>query len=240
MSKKSKSRQNGGDLTTGAVECSHPLLPPALVKEARALYDHFNTDATEGHQGMNSAELREAMRAMGLEYTENQVKDLIFNISQSPAVRSRNKQSQTQKNTLSTLKALPEKEKPVADGSCLTVPGGAPSEAPSRTAKSMRSGRSATEQAGDDKMFLSFEQFIELLTTTLEDCDQTQELEAAFQVMDIDKDGAIGAADLKAMLKQLGSEHFHDEEIQEMLNEADWNDDRQVTFDDFRNVLDTN
>ena len=29
-------------------------------------------------------------------------------------------------------------------------------------------------------------------------------------------------------------------QIQEMLNEADWDDDKLVTLEDFKNVLDTN
>uniref|UniRef100_A0A7S1IUQ2 EF-hand domain-containing protein n=1 Tax=Eutreptiella gymnastica TaxID=73025 RepID=A0A7S1IUQ2_9EUGL len=229
---KSKSKTktlNGGQLST-ASEAAASGLPRALVQDVRNLFDHFHTDKS-AILGLSPAELREALRAIGLDYTDNQVKDLIFNLSQSAAVKSRNRQSQKDDHAKSRSKT---------DRSVSVAASEAPSEAlTARTARSTASRASST-QAVEAQLFLSFEKFVELLTITLEDCDPQQEFEAAFKVMDLDGDGAIGAADLKTVMQDIASEVYHDEEIREMLIEADWDDDQRVTVEDFKNVLDTN
>mmetsp|Transcript_42521 Transcript_42521/g.71847 ORF Transcript_42521/g.71847 Transcript_42521/m.71847 type:complete len:227 (-) Transcript_42521:78-758(-) len=212
-------RSDAGLLLDGGSNMyQHPVLPPALIKECRQLFDHFNSDAS---LGLSSTELRDALRAMGLEYTENQVKDLMFNLSQSAAVRSRNKQ--------------------VGLNRGLKSEGSAACDTQSEAAGTVATTTALTVDSGSvEDFYLSFEKFVELLTITLDDCDKDQEFAAAFQVMDVDQDGVISAADLKATMKSVGAQSLHDEEIQEMLNEADWDDDKLVTLEDFKNVLDTN
>eukprot|EP00668_Euglena_longa_P029060 GGOE01036399.1.p1 GENE.GGOE01036399.1~~GGOE01036399.1.p1 ORF type:complete len:210 (+),score=78.15 GGOE01036399.1:63-692(+) len=181
---------------------SHPTLPPALVRECWQLFDHFCEDAERGLSGL---ELRKALAAMGLEYTDPQVKDIIFNLSQSHAVKTRNRQ-----NLVQQLK------------------------------ETVRSTTTTAESSGESALHLGFDKFLELLTMTLEDCQPDRELQATFGAMDLDKDGILSATDLQATLRSVLGQEFHLEEVEEMLQEADWDNDKVVTLEDFKRVLDTN
>ena len=59
-----------------------------------------------------------------------------------------------------------------------------------------------------------------MMATTIRPKDFAEETMAAFRVFDKDGSGTISAAELKAVMKSLG-ENLTDEEIDEMVREAD-------------------
>nr|XP_039259492.1 calmodulin-like protein 4 [Styela clava] len=87
-------------------------------------------------------------------------------------------------------------------------------------------------------------------TTGVSDSDALQE---AFKILDCDEDGFISVADLRTALKMFkedededvagkDSENEEEEEddeaeLKEMIAEADFDDDGQISFDDFLKVL---
>lgn len=66
--------------------------------------------------------------------------------------------------------------------------------------------------------------------------DAEAELRAAFDVFDHDKDGAISADELRAMLKSLGDE-MNDQEINDLIREADTDGDNNISFAEFKNIM---
>merc|ERR1712225_237035 len=64
----------------------------------------------------------------------------------------------------------------------------------------------------------------------MKDTDSEEELKEAFRVFDKDGNGFISAAELRHIMTNLG-EKLTDEEIDEMLREADIDGDCQVTQD---------
>lgn len=64
----------------------------------------------------------------------------------------------------------------------------------------------------------------------MKDVDTEDELMQSFRIFDKDGNGYISAAELKHVMLSLG-EKLTDEEIEEMINEADANNDGQVDYD---------
>ena len=75
---------------------------------------------------------------------------------------------------------------------------------------------------------LDFSEFLSVFTK-YQHIDEEQELQKAFQVFDTDADGFISIDELKAVLKNLG-ESLTEEEIQEMITEADTDGDGKVCY----------
>ena len=62
--------------------------------------------------------------------------------------------------------------------------------------------------------------------------EQTAQLQAAFQLMDVNGDGFVTRDELKALLQGLGEE-VSEEMIDEMMAMADENGDAKITFAEF-------
>ena len=58
----------------------------------------------------------------------------------------------------------------------------------------------------------------------------------AYRVFDKDGNGYVSAGELRFVMSKLGV-HFSDEELEEMVLEADLNGDGQVSFDEFYNMM---
>ncbi|KRX88755.1 Calmodulin [Trichinella pseudospiralis] len=71
---------------------------------------------------------------------------------------------------------------------------------------------------------IEFDEFLQMMSRKMKDSDSEQELKEAFQVFDKDKDGFISAAELHYVMTNLG-EKLTDEEVQEMIREADLDGD---------------
>eukprot|EP00899_Mesostigma_viride_P000053 jgi/Mesvir1/10048/Mv24223-RA.1 len=71
---------------------------------------------------------------------------------------------------------------------------------------------------------------------TVADTDSEEELKEAFKVFDKDGNGFISAAELRHVMTNLG-EKLTDEEVDEMIREADVDGDGQVNYEEFVKMM---
>lgn len=69
-----------------------------------------------------------------------------------------------------------------------------------------------------------------MMAKQTKECDSEEELREAFRVFDKDGNSFISAAELRHVMTNLG-EKLTDEEVNEMIREADIDGDGQVNYD---------
>lgn len=79
---------------------------------------------------------------------------------------------------------------------------------------------------------IEFPEFLSLMASKLQDTDSIEEMREAFMVFDRDKSGSVSASELKHVMNNLG-EQVTNEEVEEMIKEADADNDGELSFDDF-------
>ena len=93
--------------------------------------------------------------------------------------------------------------------------------------------------------FLSFSflllvpEFLTMMARKMKDTDSAEEIKEAFKVFDKDGNGFISAAELRHIMTNLG-EKLTDEEVDEMIREADVDGDGQITYDEFVDMMMSN
>ena len=70
----------------------------------------------------------------------------------------------------------------------------------------------------------------------MRDTDTEEELCAAFRLLDTDGTGTISAVELRHIMTNLG-EKLTDEEVDEMLREADIDGDGQINYEEFVKMM---
>lgn len=83
---------------------------------------------------------------------------------------------------------------------------------------------------------ISFEDFQQLMKAKMAEKDSNEEILKAFRLFDDDETGKISFKNLKRVAKELG-ENLNDEELQEMLEEADLDGDGEVNEEEFLRVM---
>ena len=76
---------------------------------------------------------------------------------------------------------------------------------------------------------IDFPEFLTMMAKKMKDTDSEEELKEAFRVFDKDGNGYISAAELRHVMTNLG-EKLTDEEVDEMIREADIDGDGQVNY----------
>ncbi|KAL0233484.1 hypothetical protein PCE1_001999 [Barthelona sp. PCE] len=84
---------------------------------------------------------------------------------------------------------------------------------------------------------ISFEGFLSVMSLKLSERDSRQEMAKAFRLFDTENSGAITFKDLKRTAYELGESGISDEELQEMIDEADRTGSGSVSLEDFIRVL---
>ncbi|KAJ7419995.1 centrin-2 [Willisornis vidua] len=79
---------------------------------------------------------------------------------------------------------------------------------------------------------ISFDDFLAVMTQKMAEKDSKEEILKAFKLFDDDETGKISFRNLKRVARELG-ENPTDEELQEMIAEADRNGDGQVDEQEF-------
>ena len=77
---------------------------------------------------------------------------------------------------------------------------------------------------------IEFEEFLKLMTKLMKDSNEEEELRNSFKVFDKDGNGYISAAELRLVMTNLG-EKMTDDEVDEMIREADKDGDGQIDYD---------
>ncbi|CAL5416233.1 unnamed protein product [Camellia sinensis] len=77
---------------------------------------------------------------------------------------------------------------------------------------------------------------IEKYTKSLKETDAEEELKEAFKVFDKDQNGYISANELRHVMINLG-EKLTDEEVDQMIKEADLDGDGQVNYEEFVKMM---
>ncbi|GFN98968.1 calmodulin [Plakobranchus ocellatus] len=86
------------------------------------------------------------------------------------------------------------------------------------------------EVDADGNGTIDFPEFLTMMARKMKDTDTEEELREAFRVFDKDGNGFISAAELRHVMTNLG-EKLTDEEVDEMIREADTDGDGQVNYD---------
>ncbi|XP_032684661.1 caltractin isoform X2 [Odontomachus brunneus] len=83
---------------------------------------------------------------------------------------------------------------------------------------------------------LSFEEFLDIMTIKMSEKDSKEEVLRAFRLFDDDDTGKISFKNLKRVANELG-ETLTDEEIQEMIDEADKDGDGEISQEEFLRIM---
>lgn len=96
--------------------------------------------------------------------------------------------------------------------------------------------RMLAEAGKDPTSSVAFDDFCEMLATRMSEKGSKEEVMKIFKLFDDDNTGKISFRNLKRVAQELG-ESLTDEELQEMIDEADRNGDGLLDFDEFYRVM---
>merc|ERR1712046_528433 len=91
----------------------------------------------------------------------------------------------------------------------------------------------SSSQSGQGQ--LDFNEFLEIMTAKMIEKDSKEQIQKAFQLFK-GPSGKISFDDLKAVAKELG-EQMSDEELMEMIREADKDEDHEVSEEEFMRII---
>ncbi|CAI8038001.1 Centrin-1 [Geodia barretti] len=83
---------------------------------------------------------------------------------------------------------------------------------------------------------IDFNEFLHMMTAKMGEKDSKEEILKAFRLFDDDETGKISFNNLKRVAKELG-ENLTDEELQEMIDEADKDGDSEVSEAEFLRIM---
>ena len=88
----------------------------------------------------------------------------------------------------------------------------------------------------DGSGVIDFPDFLDMMTAKMAERDPREEMLKAFRLFDDDETGKISFKNLKRVAKELG-ENMNDEEIQEMIDEADRDGDGEISEEEFMRIM---
>lgn len=77
---------------------------------------------------------------------------------------------------------------------------------------------------------IEFNEFLQMMSKKMKDADSEDELREAFRVFDKNNDGLISSNELRHVMTSLG-ERLSEEEVDDMIKEADLDGDGQVNYE---------
>ncbi|CAH0482943.1 unnamed protein product [Peronospora belbahrii] len=88
----------------------------------------------------------------------------------------------------------------------------------------------------DSNGTINYADFVTMMTLKMSEKDPHDEIRKAFYLFDTDKTGKISFHNLKRVAKELG-ENMTDEELQEMIDEADCDGDGEINEKEFLRIM---
>ncbi|CAL9194543.1 unnamed protein product [Musa hybrid cultivar] len=92
------------------------------------------------------------------------------------------------------------------------------------------------EVDSDGNGTIEFGEFLNLMSRKMKETNVEEELKEAFKVFDKDQNGYISASELRNVMMNLG-EKLTDEEVDQMIREADLDGDGQVNYEEFVRMM---
>eukprot|EP00179_Madagascaria_erythrocladioides_P003260 CAMPEP_0198310662 /NCGR_PEP_ID=MMETSP1450-20131203/2658_1 /TAXON_ID=753684 ORGANISM="Madagascaria erythrocladiodes, Strain CCMP3234" /NCGR_SAMPLE_ID=MMETSP1450 /ASSEMBLY_ACC=CAM_ASM_001115 /LENGTH=150 /DNA_ID=CAMNT_0044013505 /DNA_START=104 /DNA_END=556 /DNA_ORIENTATION=+ len=92
------------------------------------------------------------------------------------------------------------------------------------------------EVDADGNGTIDFAEFVTLMARKMKNSDKDAEIREAFNVFDKNGDGKISADELRQIMAKLG-ENLSDEEVNQMIREADTNNDGVIDYEEFVRML---
>ena len=83
---------------------------------------------------------------------------------------------------------------------------------------------------------IDFEEFLEMMTSTMSDNDTKEDIRKVFVLFDIDKTGHINIKNLRKVAHDLG-ETLGEDDLIDLIKKGDSDGDGQVSFEDFYNIM---
>jgi len=98
-----------------------------------------------------------------------------------------------------------------------------------------------TEVDLDNNGEIEFEEFCVLMCKNMKEADDLDTLKEAFRLLDSDGSGEISKVELKALLHSFSKmgEEIGENEIDDLIKEADVDGDGQISYDEFAKVMST-
>lgn len=88
----------------------------------------------------------------------------------------------------------------------------------------------------DQSGTIDFDEFLKLMSASVKPADSAEEARAAFKIFDRDNSGTIDAEELRQVMRSLG-ENVTDQEIDEMIAEADKDANGTIDYEEFVQFL---
>lgn len=88
----------------------------------------------------------------------------------------------------------------------------------------------------EESGMLAYEEFLKIISQKMAEKDSKEEIMKAFRLFDDDDTGTISFKNLKRVARELG-ETLTDEELQEMIDEADRDGDGEINQDEFLRIM---
>ena len=108
-------------------------------------------------------------------------------------------------------------------------------------------GQTLTQEELDELMYeheidttgdgrVGFVEFLNLMARKIKETKEVDQMREIFNVFDKNKDGFISASEIQCVVTSLG-ETLNEDEVNEMVREADRDLDSKISFDDFSQLL---
>merc|ERR1712048_1467231 len=92
------------------------------------------------------------------------------------------------------------------------------------------------EVDSDGNGSIDFPEFLDMMSRKMKDADSEEQIKEAFRVFDADNNGFITAKELRIVMANLG-EKLTNEEVEEMIKEADQDGDGRVNFEESASMM---
>ena len=83
---------------------------------------------------------------------------------------------------------------------------------------------------------IDFSEFLEMMTGKMGEKDSREDIEKVFKLFDDDNTNKISFRNLARVAEELG-ENIDDEELQDMINQADRDGDGEINIDEFYRIM---